>query len=146
MAATELRAKEATAQVTVDGVRQGGSFLTIHDINVKPDVDIAKKRFTGMKRAQGDLDVKGFGFTFKTEKRDHRWWEVWKKFEAAEENGDPFPVVTLAITHSYRDGSGQLRTVTLHGDLVMYPDSDDIPQDNYLKTSWTGFASYAAGL
>lgn len=142
----EIRAKDATYQITVDGVRQGGSFATIKDITIRPDVEIAKKRFAGEKRHRGDLDVKGYDFSFKNEKRDHTWWTIWKKFETAENNGNPFPVVTIAVTARYRDGSGNLRTITLHGDLVMKPDEDSMPLDQYQEVSWSGTCGYASGI
>lgn len=144
MASPEIRNKEATIQVTLDGQRLGGSFSTVKGFNLKPDVELAKKRFTGMKRAAGDLDIKGYGFSFKTEKRDHLWWTLWKKIEQAETNGLPFPVISLAITYSYRDGSGNLKTVVLHGDLVIMLSSDDIPE-GYQENSWEGFCSFASG-
>lgn len=144
MAATEIRNKDATLQLTVDGQRLGGSMLTIKGFNLKPDVEMTKKQFTGDKRAKADLNIKGYGFSFKTEKRDHIWWTVWKKIEQAELAGIPFPVISLAVTYSYRDGSGLLKTNVLHGDLVMHLTSDDIPEQ-YQETSWEGFCSYATG-
>jgi hypothetical protein len=142
MAATEIRAKEANAQLTVDGRRLGGSFSTIKDLSIKPDKEIAKKRFPGMKRAVGDLDIKGYDFSFKTEKRDHAWRTVWGLFEQADKNGTVFPVVTIAITYSYRDGSSDVRTNTLHGDLILALDDTNLPESGYLMDSWTGFGSF----
>lgn len=137
----EIRAKEARAQLTVAGSRLGGSFSTIHDISVKPDVDLQKKRFTGEKRAKGDLDIKGWDVSFKTEKRDHMWSQLWAMIEQAELNGDPMPEISLTITYTYRDGSRLLRTETL-GDLVLKMDENSIPKDGYQMNSWTGFCSY----
>jgi hypothetical protein len=144
MSAIEIRNKDATIAITVDGQRLGGSMLTVKGFNLKPDAEIAKKRFTGDKRFRPDLDVKGYDFTFKTEKRDHVWWLLWKKIEAAEQAGTQLPVISLAITYSYRDGTGLLKTVVLHGDLVMKISGDDIP-DQYQETSWDGACSYASG-
>lgn len=138
----EIRAKEARVQISVDGVRLGGSFSTIHDISVKPDAAIAKKRFTGEKRARADLDVLGWDLSFKTEKRDHLWSALWDKIQAAEINGDPLPDIVLTITYSYRDGSKLLRTTSLSGDLVLKLDEDSIPKDGYQMNSWSGFCSY----
>ncbi len=145
MAATEIRNKEASVQIKIDGQTLGGSMLTIKGFNLKPDVEMAKKRFTGEKRFRPDLDIKGYDFNFKTEKRDHVWWVLWKKIEQAELNGQPFPVINLSITYAYRDGSGALKTVTLHGDLVMKMAGDDLP-DGYQETSWEGACSYASGV
>lgn len=142
MAATEIRAKEANAQLTVDGRRLGGSFSTIKDLSVKPDKEIAKKRFPGMKRSVADLDLKGYDFSFKTEKRDHSWRTVWGLFEQADKNGTVFPVVTLALTYAYRDGSADVRTNTLHGDLILALDDTNLPESGYLMDSWTGFSSF----
>ena len=144
MAATEIRNKDATVQITMDGQRLGGSFLAIKGLNLKPDVEMAKKRFTGEKRFRPDLDIKGYDFNFKTEKRDHVWFIVWKKIEQAEFNGLVFPVISLAITYAYRDGTGLLKTVVLHGDLVMKMAGDDLPE-GYQETSWEGACAYVSG-
>lgn len=144
MAATEIRAKEATVQITVDGQRLAGSMLTIKGLSIKPDANITKKQFTGDKRFKADIDVKGYDFSFKSEKRDHIWWSLWKKIEQAESNGIPLPVISMAITYAYRDGTGSLKTVVLHGDLVMKMSGDDIPE-GYQEVSWEGCCSYASG-
>lgn len=144
MSTTELRNKDATIQIKLNGQRLGGSFLSISGFNLKPEVDMPKKRFTGDKRARADLDVKGYGFDFKTEKRDHIWWTVWKLIEQAELAGQPLPVISLSVTFSYRDGTGLLRTIVLHGDLVMHITGDSIPEQ-YQETSWTGYCSFATG-
>lgn len=138
----EIRAKEARAQLTVDGVRLGGSFSTIHDISVKPDAQIAKKRFTGEKRARADLDVVGWDVSFRTEKRDHLWAQLWDLIQDAEINGRPLPDIVLTLTYAYRDGSGLLRSTALSGDLVLKMDEDSIPKDGYQMNSWSGFCSY----
>lgn len=137
----EIRAKEARAQLSLGGTRLGGSFSTIHDISVKPDAEILKKRFTGQKRAEGDIDIKGWDVSFKTEKRDHLWNQLWATIEKAELNGDPLPDITLTLTYTYRDGSKVLRTETL-GRLVLKMDENSIPKDGYQMNSWTGFCSY----
>lgn len=137
----EIRAKEARAQITVDGIRLGGSFSTIHDISVKPDATISKKRFTGEARARGDIDVMGYDISFKAEKRDHLWWQVWKLIQEAERNRKPLPDIVLTLTFGYRDGSGVQRSVGLSGDFVLKLDEDNIPKDGYQMTSWTAFCS-----
>lgn len=142
MASTEIRAKEGNAQITVDGQRFGGSFQTIYDLSIKPDKTIDKKRFPGMKRAVGDLDIKGFDISFKTQKRDHSWRTLQLKMEQADKNGTPFPVVSIAITYAYRDGSADVRTITVHGDLVLVQDDNTLPESGYLVDNWVGFASY----
>lgn len=144
MSAIELRNKDATVQITVDGQRLGGSMLTIQGFNLKPEAEIMKKRFTGDKRFKADIDVKGYDFNFKTQKRDHVWWTLWKKIEQAEFAGTQLPVITLAITYSYRDGTGLVKTVVLHGDLVMKISGDDLPEQ-YQETSWDGSCSFASG-
>ena len=138
----EIRAKESRVEVTVNGQTLGGSFATIHDVDVKPDVSIEKKRFTGMKRALGDLDVKGYDFSFKTEKRDHLWMQLWDLIQQAELNGQPLPEITLTLTYNYRDGSGQPKVDTLAGGMVLKMDSNSIPKDGYQGATWTGFCSY----
>ncbi len=138
----EIRAKEARAQLTVDGVRLGGSFATIHDISVKPDAQIQKKRFTGEARARGDIDVQGWDISFKTEKKDHLWAELWDLIQDAELNQRPLPDIVLTLSYSYRDGSGLVRNTALSGDLVLKMDEDSIPKDGYQMNSWTGFCSY----
>lgn len=142
MAATEIRAKEANIQITVAGQRLGGSWSTIKDLSIKPDVDISKKRFPGEKVAKGDLDVKGADFSFKSEKRDHTWKAVWNQIVKADKDGLPFPVISLAVSYAYRDGTANVRTNTLHGDLVMKLDDSGVPENGYLVDSWTGFCSY----
>lgn len=142
MASSEIRSKECNAQITLNGQRLGGSFLTIYDLSIKPDKTIDKKRFPGMKRAVGDLDIKGFDGSFKTQKRDHSWRTVALAFEQADKNGTEFPVVSMAITYAYRDGSSDVRTVTAHGDLVLVQDDNNLPESGYLVDSWAFFCSY----
>jgi hypothetical protein len=144
MASTEIRNKDATVQIKVDGQALGGTMLAIKGFNLKSDTEMMKKRFTGDKRFRGDLDVKGYDFTFKTEKRDHIWWSLWKKIEQAEFAGVDLPVITLAITYAYRDGTGLLKTVVLHGDLILKMSGDDIPE-GYQEVSWEGICSFASG-
>jgi hypothetical protein len=143
MSSTEIRAKEAIVQITMDGRRLGGSMLTIKNFSMKPDADITKKRFIGDKRFRADIDVKGYDFSFKTEKRDHVWWQIWKKFEQGDVNGSELPVISIAVSFGYRGGGGGQRTVTLHGDLVMKIDSDEIPEA-YQEVSWSGSCSFAS--
>lgn len=138
-----VRAKEARAQITVDGIRLGGSFLTIHDISIKPDAQIAKKRFTGEKKARGDIDIMGYDLSFKTEKNDHTWWQLWDLIKEAEANGQPLPEIILTLSFGYRDGSGIIRSVGYSGDMVLKMDEDSIPQNGYQMNSWTGFCSDA---
>lgn len=138
----EIRAKEARVRITVDGVALGGSFATVHDISVKPDATIHKKRFTGDARAKGDIDVNGWDVSFKTEKRDHLWMKLWGLIEQAELTGQPLPDISMDVTHKYRDGSGILVTDTLSGDFVLKMDENSIPKDNYHLVSWSGFCSY----
>jgi len=142
MGATEIRSKEANIQITVNGQRLGGSFATVHDLMIKPDAKIDKKRFPGQKRAVGDLDIMGVDFSFKHEKRDHSWKTLWKLYEDADKNGTLFPEVTFAVTYSYRDNTGNVRTGTLHGDMVLKMDDTNVPKDGYLAGSWSGFCSY----
>lgn len=137
----EIRAKDARVSVKVDGQTLGGSFATIHDISVKPDVELSKKRFTGEATARGDLDIKGWDISFKTEKRDHLWAELWDLIQLRERNGQPFPDIVMTMTYKYRDGVSTLRTVTLSGDMVLKMDEDSIPQNGYQGNMWTGFCS-----
>lgn len=139
--AGQIRAKEANVTLTVDGVRLGGSFTTIHDVVVKPDAAIAKKRFTGEKRARGDLDVVGWDVSFKTEKSDHLWQNLWDLIQDAEINERPLPVIEMTLSYAYRDGSRIVRSDTLSGDFVLKMDENSIPKDGYQMNSWTGFCS-----
>lgn len=138
----EILARHARVQITVDGVRLGGSFSTIHDVSVKPDSSINKKIFTGEHRARGDVVVNGWDFSFKTEKRDHTWSQLWNLIQDAELNSRPLPDIVIAITYKYRDGAGLLQTDTLSGDLAMKMDENSIPKDGYQMNSWSGFCSY----
>lgn len=138
----EVRAKEARASITVDGIRLGGSFSTIHDISVKPDATLQKKRFTGEARARGDLDVVGYDISFKTEKRDHLWSQLWDLIQDAEANARPLPDIVITISYKYRDGSQIMHSCALSGDLVLKLDEDNVPKDGYQMNSWTGFCSY----
>lgn len=144
MGSTEIRAKEATIQMKLDGQRLGGSMLTVKNFSLKSDADITKKRFIGDKRSRADLDVKGYDFSFKLEKRDHIWWTLWKKFELAELSGQPFPDFQISVTFAYRGGTGLTKTIVLHGDAV-FKLSDDIPE-GYQEVSVDGSCSYASGV
>lgn len=138
----EIRAKEARFDITVNGTSLGGSFATAHDIDVKPDVSLEKKRFTGQKRAVGDLDVKGYDISFKTEKRDHLWAALWALIEAAELNAQEFPDIVMTISYGYRDGTGIIKTDVLSGGLVLKMDNNNIPVNGYQGNSWSGFCGY----
>lgn len=140
---SEIRAKEARCELYKDGVRMSGSFSTIHDIAIKPDAQISKKRFTGEARARGDLDVVGMDLSFKTEKRDHLWSDLWNEIQEAEANGLDLPDISMVVTYAYRGGGGAVKTVVLHGDMALKMDDDSIPMSGYQACSWTGFCSYA---
>lgn len=140
--ATQIRAKEARVQIRVDGQPIGGSFTTIYDVSVKPDVEMSKKKFTGEKRFRGDLDIKGYDFSWKTEKMDHLWMQLWDLIQTREINAQPLPEIEIDLSYQYRDGSATLKTVTLHGDLVMKMDEDSIPKDGYQLNSWSGCCGY----
>ena len=73
------------------------------------------------------------------------WWTLWKKFETAEQSGSAFPVVSIAVTYSYRDGTRLLKTITLHGDLILKQDDNNIP-DGYQEVTWSGACSFASGI
>ncbi len=140
---SQIRAKEGRCELYKDGIRLGGSFSTIHDISIKPDAAIAKKRFTGESRARGDLDVVGQDVSFKTEKSDHLWMDLWNEIQEAEANGLDLPDISMVVTYAYRGGGGAVKTVVLHGDPAMKMDDDSIPQSGYQMNSWTAFFSYA---
>lgn len=140
----EIRSKECRVQLTVDGIRLGGSFNTIHDISVKPDATIAKKRFTGEKRARGDIDILGWDITFRTEKRDHLWFQLWELIQDAELNGRPAPDISMTLSYRYRDGSNLVKTSTL-SEITLKMDEDSVPKDGYQMNSWTGFCSHNTG-
>lgn len=136
MSSRLIRTKEATIQVSIDGVRQSWSGL-IKDLSIKPDVDRAKFRHVGAKRSTGDLDIKGFDVSFKTSIQTHAWWDVVKAMMEAERNGQDMPEVSIAITYAYRGSA--TRTVTLHTDAILFPDDFTIPESDYLTLSWSGF-------
>lgn len=138
----EIRAKEARVTLRVDGVALGGSFSTIHDIDVKPDAEITKKQFTGDQRARGDIIIRGYDISFKSEKRDHLWSQLWRLIEECESSGRPLPDIVMTLTYGYRDGSGLLHNETLSGDMVLKMDSNSIPKDGYQMNQWTGFCSH----
>jgi hypothetical protein len=140
----QIRAKEAQVQITVDGVRQGTTMRKILDFKWNPDAEITKTRFLGDKRNTPDLDVKGADFSFKTQKTDHVWFELWDRIQRAEELGNDMPEISLAITYAYRGGG--VRTIVLHGELVMKLDDDDLPADGgYQVVSWSGSCQYGDG-
>lgn len=137
-----IRSSEANVQLTVDNVSLGGTFLTIYDLSVKPDAEIVKKRYIGMKRAKGDVVIKGWGLSFKTEKSDHAWMELWDLIQDRELKDQPLPDIVMTITYSYRDGSGRRKVVELSGDLVLLLEDDNYPGEGYQACSWSGFCSY----
>lgn len=139
----ELRAKEANIQLKLNGQALGGSFLTVTNFSAKSDAEKSKNRYIGNKRFSADLDVRGYDFSFKIRKRDHVWFELWKKFETAEFNGDAFPTVTITVSAVYRNSGGKIKTYVLHGDLVLTI-NDDIP-DGYQEVSVDGCCSFATG-
>ena len=142
--AKQIRFKEAVIEITVSGQRLGGSMLKVTDFRLTPDAEISKTMYAGEKRATPDLDVRGYDFNFSHHKRDRVWWTLWDRIQSAEENGDELPGISLAVTDSYRDGSGL--TIVLHGETVMKMDGDERSQGDYQSVSWSGFSQYANGL
>lgn len=140
---SQIRAKEARADLYINGVKVQGSFTTIHDISIKPDVTISKQRFTGQARAAGDIDVVGYDVSFKTEKQDTQWSDLWNSIQSAEENGLDMPDVSIVMTYAYRGLGAVVSTITLHGNMVLKMDEDSVPQSGYQANSWTGFCSWA---
>lgn len=136
----QIRSKEAQVQIKKDGRRLGTTMKLILDFKANPDAEIKKTRFVGDKRHTPDLDVKGYDFSFKTQKRDHVWFELWNEIQQADENGAEGPDISLAVTYSYRGGTTE--TVVLHGELVMKIDDDEIPADDYLTVSWSGSCQF----
>lgn len=136
MSSNLIRTKEATVQVTIDGVRQPWS-RRIKNFSIKPDVERPRTRHVGQARAAGDIDIKGYEATFKCNRSDHGWMDVINRVQSADRTGQPLPVVSIAVTYSYR--TGQSKTVTLSGGRDLFPDDLDIPESGYIEDSWTGF-------
>lgn len=136
----KIRAKEATCQITESGVRLGGSMLQIFNLRIDPEVEIQKSRVVGEARQRGDLDIKGIGFNFQAYQADKAWMDLWNKIQKADERGQPFPEISLAVTMAHRIGSNL--TVVLHGDLVMHLSPWERPDDGYVTHSWTGYSSF----
>jgi hypothetical protein len=142
--AKQIRFKESTVQITKSGIRQVGSMLKVLDFKVDPDVEIAKTRFAGEKRSTPDLDVMGYGFSFKHQLRDRRWFTLWNEIQVAEEQGLELPELSIAFTDAYRDGSNL--TLVLHGEMVMKPDSTEGSGGDYRTTSWSGYCQFCNGI
>ena len=141
--AKQIRAKEALVQIKKGDQRLGTSMRKILDFKWNPDAEITKTRFVGDARHTPDLDVKGCDFSFKTQKQDHVWFELWNEIQQAEELGNELPEITLSVTFAYRGGAQ--RTIVLHGEMVMKLDHDDIPNGDYQVASWSGSCQYADG-
>jgi hypothetical protein len=141
----QIRSKEALVQITENRQRLGTTMLKILDFKWNPEAEITKTRFLGDSRETPDLDVKGASFSFKTQKQDHVWFDLWNRIQQAEEQGNDLPDISLAISYSYR-GTTATRTIVLHGELVMKLDDDDLPADGgYQVVSWSGSCQYADG-
>lgn len=140
MSSKNIRTKEATVQITLDGVRLRGSMLTAHDVSIKQKAEMPTTRFPGEDREKADLDVQGYEVSFKTHKDDHVWSQVRQALEAGAGIGGVMPEIAITFTFSYRGGA--VRTVQLHGDGVIKPSEGSIPQSGYLLDSWDGFFSY----
>lgn len=136
-----IRFKEATIQITVSSVRLGGSLNKVTDFSAKPDAEIMKTRYAGEKRDSPDLDVKGWDLSFSHHKQDRIWFDLWRTIEGAEENGDDFPEISIAVTDSYRGTTSPL-TVVFHGELMLKMDEDGRPNGDYQSVSWSGFCKY----
>jgi hypothetical protein len=137
----QTRSKEAKVQITKNGERLGTSMLLITDFSWDPEAEIKKTRYVGDKRSTPDLDVMGVAFSFKTHTRDHVWMELWDEIQRAEELGQPAPDISLSIVYAYRNGARG--TVGLHGELVLKLDKAEVPQNDYLANSWSGYCQYA---
>lgn len=138
MSSNLTRAKEATIQVTVDGVRQRWSRM-IKNFKIKPDAERPRTRHVGQARAQGDIDIKGYELTFSCNRSDSGWWDLINAVQTADRNGAALPQITVAITYKYRGGASH--TTTLSGCVDLFPDDLDTPESGYLTDSWTGFFS-----
>lgn len=136
----QIRSKEAQVQIKKDGQRLGTTMRLILDFKVDSDAEIKKTRFVGDARSTPDLDVKGYDFSFKCQKRDHVWFDLWNEIQQADEFGAEGPEITLTITYAYRGITRS--TVVLHGELVLKMDSAEIPSDDYLPVSWSGSCQF----
>ncbi len=143
MSQDKTRAKEATVQITKSGKRLSGSMLKIFNFRIEPEVEIQKPRTVGESRARGDLDVKGFNFSFQSYVSDKEWLALWSEIGKCDELGTPFPEISIAVTIAHR--SGAPANFTLHGDLVMHLSPLERPEDGYVTHSWTGYCSYMDG-
>jgi len=136
----QIRSKEAQVQIKKDGQRLGTTMRLILDFKVNPDAEIKKTRFVGNARHTPDLDVKGYDFTFKTQKTDHVWFELWDEIQLADELGAEGPEITLTVTYAYRGKAA--RTVVLHSEFVMKMDDDEVGGDDYQTVSWSGSCQF----
>ena len=138
-----IRFKEVFVQVTVNGRRQGGTFQNIRQVTITPQAEIKKTKYAGEQRARPDLEIDGYDFTFQANESDLQWLQVWKLFEDAEANGEPFPVVSLAVTNVYR--GEPRRTVVLYGNLIMKLDERSASDGDYAQQTWSGACQFLQG-
>lgn len=134
-----IRFPEAKVQLTVDGKRYGDS-LTVTDWEISPRAELQYTRSAGEARDINDLDIAGYTFKFSAQTNDRTWFDLWKKFDRAQKNGDAMPVVSFSVTENYR-GTPAPNALTLvcHGDTMLMIDSRSGPGGaDYLKTSWSG--------
>jgi hypothetical protein len=130
----------------VNGRRLGGSFTKVTELDITPAAEIVRTQFAGEPRESGDLDMRGYEYSFKTHVERHDWFDLWKQIEQAEENGEELPAVSLAVTYRYR--GAPLKTVTLHGDCILKLDKGGSWSDagEYIPAEWSGFCQRADGI
>jgi hypothetical protein len=140
MAFEKMRAKEAIAQITKSGVRLEGSMLRVANLRISPKVTLETPIHSGEARERGDLDIHGVDFSFGIYQSDRVWFDLWNEIQRADEQGAPFPEISLAITMAHRRAAPLV--VVLSGDLVMHLDGWERPERGYIMPSWTGFCSF----
>lgn len=137
MSQQSIRFKDGTIQLTVDGRKLLGSFTRFENLSVTPDAEVVKSQHAGEKRQRNDLDVRGYDFSFTVKESGKEWQDLWRRFEQADENGTPFPTVSITATSKYRDGAGTGQVV-LHDEVILKLDSREATQGDYTKLSWSG--------
>lgn len=138
----EIRAKEASLQVVVNGNLQGGSFLKITNFDVSETSDIASTQFVGEPREDNDLDIKGHEFSFETHEERRDWFDLKNQINQAEHDGDALPDIQLIVTKKYRGNQSPL-VVTMYGSLVLKFDGNSNSGADYTTVRWTGRCKYA---
>lgn len=142
--ARRIRSKEAQVLFVVDGVRLGQSMRKVRNFSITPDAEITKTMFVGERRANGDLDIRGYDFSFEVHLLNRDWFDLWEDIQNAEEQGNELPEIAVLVNFAYRGNPSH--AIAIQDDVILKLDTFDNPDGDFAGATWSGFGQTVNGL